>query len=205
MRTGILGGTFDPIHIGHLHIGETALLQVGLDRVLFMPAGEPWQKSGRPLSESAHRLEMTRLAVEAFEGFEADDREIKRAGPTYTHDTLGTFPEDEDLFLILGADAANGIPSWHRWEDVVGRARILVFPRPDVDLQVNEISSSFLLLHGPPLDISATAIREAAANGGAYRFLVPEPVHTYIEANRLYAKAERDDMVGRAHEQEDSS
>ncbi|MGC2241374.1 MAG: nicotinate-nucleotide adenylyltransferase [Acidimicrobiia bacterium] len=205
MRTGILGGTFDPIHIGHLHIGETALLQVGLDRVLFMPAGEPWQKSGRPMSAAAHRLEMTRLAVEALEGFEVDDREIERAGPTYTYDTLASFPEEEDLFLILGADAANGIPTWHRWEDVMERARILVFPRPDVDLNANQLSSLFLLLQAPPLDISATAIRESAADGGAYRFLVPEPVHAYIEANRLYAKGVRGDMVGRAHEQEDSS
>ncbi|MGA7282794.1 MAG: nicotinate-nucleotide adenylyltransferase, partial [Acidimicrobiia bacterium] len=158
MRTGILGGTFDPIHIGHLHIGETALLQVGLDRVLFMPAGEPWQKSGRPMSAAGHRLEMTRLAVEALEGFEVDDREIERAGPTYTYDTLASFPAEEELFLILGADAANGIPTWHRWADVMERARILVFPRPGVDLNANELSSLFLLLQAPPLDISATAI-----------------------------------------------
>jgi nicotinate-nucleotide adenylyltransferase len=189
VRTGILGGTFDPIHIGHLHIGQTALLQADLDRVLFMPAGKPWQKAGRPLSDASHRLEMTRLAVASVDGFEADDREIIREGPTYTVDTLMSFPDEEELFLVLGADAANGIGSWHRCEEVVERAGILVFPRPGVDLTTNDVSSDFLLLEGPPVDISATAIRDAAASHGAYRFLVPGPVYDYIETNRLYAKA----------------
>jgi nicotinate-nucleotide adenylyltransferase len=204
VRTGILGGTFDPIHIAHLHIGEVAMLQAGLDRVLFMPAGEPWQKAGRPISSAADRLEMTRLAVEGIRGFEADDRELVRRGPTYTADTLGTFPSEEELFLILGADAANGIETWHRWEEVVERVTVLVVGRPGVLLEVNDRSASFRLLDTNLVEISASAIRLAAASGGAYRFLVPNAVHDYIEDRSLYAQDATDDMVGASIDQEDS-
>ncbi|MFP4074573.1 MAG: nicotinate-nicotinamide nucleotide adenylyltransferase, partial [Actinomycetota bacterium] len=104
MRTGILGGTFDPIHVAHLHTAEVAHHQLELDRVLILPAGDPWQKSGRDVTPGKHRLEMCRLAVEGAEGLEVDLRELDRDGPTYTADTLGTFPRDEELFLILGSD-----------------------------------------------------------------------------------------------------
>jgi nicotinate-nucleotide adenylyltransferase len=204
VRTGILGGTFDPIHIAHLHIGEVAMRRAGLDRVLFMPAGEPWQKAGRPISSAADRLEMTRLAVEGIPGFEADDRELVRLGPTYTVDTLGTFPPHEELFLILGADAANGIDTWHRWEEVVERATVLVVGRPGVRLEVNDRAASFRLLDTNLVEISASAIRSAAASGGAYRFLVPSAVHDYIEERNLYAQGATDDMVGVSIDQEDS-
>ncbi len=133
VRTGILGGTFDPIHIAHLHAGETAQFAAGLDRVLFMPAGDPWQKAERSMTPAADRLAMTELAIEGIEGFEVDDRELHRDGPTYTIDTLLTFPAEEELFLILGADAAVGLPSWHRWEDVIERAGVLVVPRPGTE------------------------------------------------------------------------
>src|SRR3970040_1404301 len=95
VRTGILGGTFDPIHIAHLHAGETALFGAGLDRVVFMPAGDPWQKEDRALTSAAQRLEMTRLAIEGVDRFEVDERETRRDGPTYTIDTLHSFPPVE--------------------------------------------------------------------------------------------------------------
>ena len=109
MRTGILGGTFDPIHIAHLHAGETALYQARLDRVLFMPAGEPWQKADRRISGAEHRVEMIRLAIEGVDRVrDWTIGKFEREGPTYTIDTLLSFPDDEDLSLILGADAALG-------------------------------------------------------------------------------------------------
>jgi nicotinate-nucleotide adenylyltransferase len=94
-----LGGTFDPIHIAHLHAGEVSLNQANLDRVLFIPAGAPWQKSDRIVTGAAHRLAMVELAISGFDGFKADDQELVRDGPTYTVDTLSTFPADEELFF----------------------------------------------------------------------------------------------------------
>ena len=95
MRRGILGGTFDPPHLAHLVAGEAAWRQLGLEVVTFIPAGAPWQKQGRQVTEAAHRWEMTRLAVAGVDYFEADDREILRRGPTYTVDTLAQFPDDD--------------------------------------------------------------------------------------------------------------
>jgi len=205
VRTGILGGTFDPIHIAHLHAGETALHGAVLDRVLFMPAGEPWQKEGRALSPAAQRLEMTRLAIEGVDGFEIDEREIRRDGPTYTIDTLNSFPREEDLFLILGADAAVGLHTWHRWEEVVDRAGILVVPRPGtVPAGVSESVPAAMFLDMAALDVSATTIRAMAAAGRPYRFLVPARVHAYIETNGLYTQPESGDRVVDANEQEES-
>ena len=205
MRTGILGGTFDPIHLAHLHAGETALSQGRLDRLLFMPAGDPWQKVDQVLTPAQQRLEMVRQAVEGVEGFQVDEREIQRGGPTYTIDTLLTFPPDEELFLIVGADAAVGVPSWHRWREVVDRAGFLVIPRLGTDIgRVRETLPSAVVLDMALLEISATAIRAMAAAGEPYRFLVQPRVYEFIEATGLYAQVGRDDRVGAALEQEES-
>jgi nicotinate-nucleotide adenylyltransferase len=205
VRTGILGGTFDPIHIAHLHAGETALHEAALDRVLFMPAGDPWQKEGRELTPAAQRLEMTRLAIEGVEGFELDEREIRRDGPTYTVDTLNSFPPQEELFLILGADAAVGLPTWHRWEEVVDRAGILVVPRLGTDpAGVSDSVPAAKILDMASLDVSATMIRAMAAAGRPYRFLVPARVHDYIEMSGLYTQPGSGDRVVTANEQEES-
>ena len=189
VRTGILGGTFDPIHIAHLHAGETALFAADLDRVLFMPAGEPWQKGARELTPAAQRLAMTRLAITGTVGFEIDDREIDRDGPTYTIDSLLSFPAEEELFLILGADAALGLPTWHRWEAITERAGLLVVPRPGTDLAaVAETVPTATILDMSALDISSTSIRALAASGRPYRFLVPPEVHRFIEDNGIYTQ-----------------
>ncbi len=203
MRTGILGGSFDPIHIAHLHAGETALAQAGLDRVLFMPAGDPWQKT-RSMTPDDLRLEMVTLAIEGVEGFEVDDRELRRAGPTYTIDTLRSFPDDEDLSLVLGADAAAGLPTWRSWEQVVDRAQILVLPRPGTDpARVLEVWPKAVMLDMAALDVSASVIRRKAAAGEPYRFLVPPAVYTFIQDHHLYAQPPSDDRVGVSIEQED--
>jgi len=206
VRTGILGGTFDPIHMAHLHAGETALYQADLDRVLFVPAGAPWQKGDRPLTGAAHRLEMIRLAITDTEGFEVDDREIERDGPTYTIDTVLSFPEDEELSLILGADAALGLPTWHRWEEVLDRVSLLVVPRPGTDArEVQSVLPQAVFLDMAVLEISGTEIREMAQIGEPFRFLVPLAVHDYIEALGLYAEPGQDDRVGGSSDQEDGS
>ena len=206
MRTGILGGTFDPIHMAHLHAGETALYQAELDRVLFVPAGEPWQKSDRLLTGAAHRLEMIRLAIADTDGFEVDVRELERVGPTYTIDTLLSFPEAEELSLILGADAALGLPTWHRWEEVVDRVSLLVVPRPGTDVrEVQSVLPDAVFLDMAVLEISGTEIREMAQIGEPFRFLVPLAVHDYIESLGLYAQPRGDDMVVDSFDQEDGS
>jgi nicotinate-nucleotide adenylyltransferase len=206
VRTGILGGTFDPIHLAHLHAGETALHAAGLDRVLFMPAGDPWQKTDeRRVSPVTARVEMTRLAIEGVPGFELDLREVEREGPTYTIDTLHSFPVDEDLFLILGFDAAVGLPSWHRWEEVVARAGILVVPRPGYDLsRVESVVPSAVLLEMAALDVSASSIRRMAAQGAPYRFLVTPEVYRFIESQGIYTQSPTGDRVMSAKDQEEA-
>lgn len=196
MRTGILGGTFDPIHIAHLHAGETALHQAELDQVLFIPAGDPWQKLGRRVTATEHRLEMVRLATVGVDGFRADDREATRDGLTYTVDTLATFPEAEELFLILGADAALHVPTWKRYQEVLDRATVLVVPRSGTDsTAVAEILPDSVFLDMAILEVSGSEIRAMAWTGSPFRFLVGDVVHRYIVENNLYAEAGRADMV----------
>ncbi|MDX1469081.1 MAG: nicotinate-nucleotide adenylyltransferase [Acidimicrobiia bacterium] len=206
MRTGILGGTFDPIHIGHLHAGETAFHQAGLDRVLFIPAGRPWQKEGGSVSDPKHRLEMTRLGVDGVTGLEVDDREVLRDGPTYSVDTLLSFPDEEELFLVVGADAAVGIHTWHRAPEVLERAGVLVVPRAGFDSrQVLETIPECLFLDMGILEVSGTEIRSRVRAGEPFRFLVTERVHAYITANDLYRQPSRDDMVEESSPMEESS
>jgi nicotinate-nucleotide adenylyltransferase len=189
VRTGILGGTFDPIHIAHLHAGETAYHQAGLDEVLFIPAGDPWQKLGRRITSIEHRYEMTRLATKGVEGFEADDREVRLEGLTYTIETLATFPEQSDIFLILGADAASRLPSWERFEEVLERVTVLVVPRPGTDSTVvAEMLPDAVFLDMAVLEVSGTEIREMARAERPFRFLVTDRVHSYIHDNNLYTE-----------------
>jgi nicotinate-nucleotide adenylyltransferase len=206
VSTGILGGTFDPIHIAHLHAAETVLSVYELDRVVFMPAGAPWQKTGHGVSDPEHRLAMAQLAVEGVDGFEVDDREALRDGPTYTIDTLESYPDDEDIVLILGADAASRLHTWHRWEDVVDRARIVVVPRAGTDsVAVRAKLPEADFLDVAVVEVSGTDIREMAANGRPFRYLVTEPVHRYIVEHGLYTQAGEGDRVGDATDQEQTS
>lgn len=189
MQRGILGGTFDPPHLAHLVAGEGAYRQLHLDMVTFIPAGLPWQKEGTGVSSAWHRWEMTKLAIEAVEYFEADDREVQRSGPTYTADTLDSFPSDEKLTLILGADAAAGLRSWERHDDILERARVAVMPRPGVDDTdvIAAVGAGIHWLDLPRLEMSGTELRHRAGKNMSLRFLVPETVWRYIVENDLYA------------------
>ncbi|MPZ51713.1 MAG: nicotinate (nicotinamide) nucleotide adenylyltransferase [Acidimicrobiia bacterium] len=188
VRIGILGGTFDPLHIAHLHAGEVAYRQLDLDEVRFMPAGAPWQKAGRQVSDAAARLEMARLATEEVDYFTVDDREVHRDGWTYTADTLASFPAQDELFLILGADAAAGVPSWNRTEDVVERATIAVAPRTNsARSEVDAVLTGHVWLEMSRLDVSGTELRAWIASGRSPRFLVTDPVWWYLRENDLYS------------------
>jgi nicotinate-nucleotide adenylyltransferase len=193
VRTGILGGTFDPIHIAHLHAAECAIAQLGLDRVMVIPAGDPWQKASRAITPARHRLEMCRLGVGEAPAMVVDDREVVRSGPTYTIDTLDSFPDDEELFLIVGSDAAAALDTWHRWKEVADRSTIAIVPRPGA---TNPLFPEAAHIEMGILDISSTDIRERARTGRPYRFLVPRTVHDYIEDHDLYTDTPHDDMVG---------
>ena len=189
VRRGILGGTFDPPHLAHLVAGEAAYRQLGLDVVTFVPAGAPWQKADRQVTAAEDRWAMTRLAVEGVEYFEADDREVHRSGWTYTIDTIDSFDSTDELCLILGADAALGLPTWHRAGEVLERTHVAVAPRPGSDRAavaavLDATSTSWLA--GPEMLVSGTVLRAMASAGSSLRFLVPEPVWRYIEEHRLY-------------------
>ena len=149
---------------------------------------------------------MTRLATSSVEGFDVDERELRREGPTYTVDTLASFPEDEELFLILGADAALGLPTWHRFGEVLERAAVLVVPRPGVDsTAVVDVLPSASFLDMAVLEVSGTEIREMARNGQPFRFLVTSEVHAYINTNGLYAESAERDRVRDSRDVEESS
>jgi nicotinate-nucleotide adenylyltransferase len=188
VRRGILGGTFDPLHVVHLMAGEAARHMLDLDVITFITAGDPYQKHGDPLSDKGDRWTMTELGIEGIEYFEADDREVQRAGPSYMIDTLATFDDNEEIFLILGADAAAGLPSWHRWEDVVDRTTVAVISRPGVaEEEVAATGAPYIWLDTPGIPISSTMLRARAEAGRSIRFFVPDPVWRYVEESGLYA------------------
>jgi nicotinate-nucleotide adenylyltransferase len=150
-------------------------------------------------------MTMTRIAIEGVPGFEADSREIDRAGPTYTIDTVESFPEDEELFLILGADAAMGIPTWHRANELVERVTLLIVPRAGTDsTNVARLLPRSVFLDMAVLEVSGTEIRLLAGSGHPFRFLLTSAVHGYIKKQGLYTETRRDDMVGGHMETEQS-
>ena len=186
---GILGGTFDPPHIAHLAVAQAAYDQLGLDEIVFMPTGDPWQKSGYVVTPAIHRLAMTRLAASAAPYFVADDREVRRSGPTYSIDTVEEL--GEDCVLLVGADALKGVWSWNRADELIDLVSFAVVDRPGVAREdVDEgVLRKCTWIEMPRIDISSTEIRLHVATGHTARFLVPEAVSAYIETNGLYTMA----------------
>ena len=202
MRVGVFGGTFDPIHLGHLIIAEESRQQLGLDEVIFIPTGEPWMKAGKPLSPSHHRLNMVRLAIASNPFFRACSMEIDRPGPTYTADTLeGMCQGDsgtDEIYLILGIDSLGQFQSWKEPGRVLELCRLLVAPRPgcqDADLATLDSLHSgarerVVMLQGPIVDISGTNVRSRVVQGHSVRYLVPEEVESYMYRYGLYRNSE---------------
>ncbi len=192
VRRGILGGTFDPPHLAHLVAAETAYRQLGLDVVTLIPAGSPWQKAGRRVSDPHHRLAMTELGVDGIDYLEVDAREVRRAGSTYTIDTIESFGGD-DLVLIVGADAAAGVRTWHRAADLLTGVAFAIMPRPgvsvdEVDTAIGPVDITWL--RTPELAIASTELRARVAGGDSIRFLVTDGVWRYVDAHRLYRGAD---------------
>ena len=187
MLIGLLGGTFDPPHIAHMAVAEAAFRQLRLDAIWLVPAGSPWQKEGSVITPAEHRWAMTVAAVEGIPYMKGDDREVVRPGPTYTFDTVSSLA-DHDVTLILGADAASRIDSWHRSTELQEMVSIAVAPRPGVDPDTVEEAAIARVkwLDVPQLDISGTDLRRRAGAGRSLRFLVPDGVWRYIETSGLY-------------------
>ncbi|WP_263226735.1 nicotinate-nucleotide adenylyltransferase [Pseudomonas alabamensis] len=207
-RVGILGGTFDPVHIGHLRGALEVAEFMGLDELRLLPNARPPHRD-TPQVTANDRLAMVRQAVEGAERLSVDARELSRDKPSYTIDTLESIraelaPNDA-LFLLLGWDAFCGLPGWHRWEELLQHCHILVLQRPDADVEPPDALRNLLAarsqndptaLPGPaghisfvwqtPLAVSATQIRQLLASGKSVRFLVPDAVLAYIEAHDLY-------------------
>ena len=187
---GILGGTFDPPHLGHIAAAKAVFDSLALERVLLMVANEPWQKVGRrPLSAPEDRLAMTMAAVTAFDGLETSDLEIRRGGPTYTIDSLEELRSanpDTDLFLILGADAAAGLDSWHRSSELPGLATLVIVERDGETRAAVPDGWSIERVTMPRVDISSTELRALAAKGESLTPFLPAPVIEEIESRGLY-------------------
>ena len=200
-RVGLLGGTFDPVHIGHLAAAEEARERLGLERVLFVPAGDPWQKSDRAVSDGRHRRAMLELALAGAPGFGVSTIELDRAGPTYSADTVEALAAaeravggDPDLWFILSVEAARGLPTWHQPWRLLAACRLAVVPRPGSELLtaawfdgiVAGAAERVVVLDRPRIGVSGTEIRARVRAGRSIRYLVPEAVRKYIEAEGLY-------------------
>ncbi len=191
-RIGILGGTFDPPHIGHLALGAAACGEAQLDSVAFVVANDPWMKSNeRDITDAEHRWEMTTRAVEGVAGFDAVDCELVRGGPSYTFDTVLWFQEryqSADLVLIAGADAAKSLDRWHRAEELCGKVELALARRPgaDADAEGFRLPWRLTTVDLPLLDLSSSQLRDRIHRGKSVKFLVPDAVIAYFEANELY-------------------
>jgi nicotinate-nucleotide adenylyltransferase len=198
-RLGVMGGTFDPVHVGHLVTAEEALWQFGLDQVVFVPTGQPWMKADREVSPAEHRYLMTVIATSGNPRFAVSRLEVDRQGPTYTADTLQQLRREAEnkveLFFITGADAMLEILQWKEHEEVLSLAHFIAATRPGYDLARFERAapSSYpdvSIMHIPALSISSTDIRRRVAEGEPIRYLVTEGVDTYIRKTGLYRKHE---------------
>lgn len=186
-HVGLLGGTFDPPHLGHLVAAEAVRDVLGLDEVRFLVAGQPWMKDGPTHAE--HRVAMVAAAVADDPHFTVDDREARRDGPTYTIDTLEHLRADEPgttWTFVLGTDAAATLPAWHRADEVIALADWAVVSRPGSDWPAHDLAAHLTRVDIPLVDISSTDLRARVRAGRSIRYLVPDPVASYVAVHRLY-------------------
>ncbi|MEZ4589179.1 MAG: nicotinate-nucleotide adenylyltransferase [Gemmatimonadales bacterium] len=186
MDVGILGGSFDPIHHGHLIAARSVAETLGLDAVWFIPAGQQPFKTGQHGATPSHRLAMTELAAAGESCFRVDPIEVERAGPSYTVDTVTALAErhpETRFHLLLGADAAQLFPTWRDPDGVRARARLVVFERTGDPIPPRVADQTVRV---PRIDISSTEIRERVRRGQTIRYLVPEAVSRYVDAHDLY-------------------
>lgn len=205
-RVGIMGGTFDPIHIGHLILAECAYEQFGLDTVLFLPSGNPPHKRERRDGASdKQRLEMVALAIRDNPHFTLDTEEMRRSGYTYTYETLRLMKEEHpetDYYFIIGADSLMSFDTWKHPEVISRNCILLAAVRDQLETEtmqakIEELRRScgakIRLLHSPNLEISSTELRSRCRQGRSLRYFVPGAVLDYMEANRVYSEQRKAD------------
>jgi nicotinate-nucleotide adenylyltransferase len=204
MKVGILGGTFDPIHIGHLVVAEEARVKLGFDEVLFVPAGQPWLKPDREITPAAHRVEMVRRAVAGNPQFRLSTLEIERRGPSYTVDTLAKLQKqlgrEANLFFLLGRDTLAEFPQWKEPKKIAELCRFVVAPRlvlseaegsgsrdlSRLQAEIPGLLDKVIQLDMPVIGVSSSDIRRRVAQGLSIRYLVPDRVAEYITEHGLY-------------------
>lgn len=196
MRLGVLGGTFDPPHMGHLILAEQAREQLDLDRVLWVPAADPPHKQGRRISAVEHRVEMVTYAIAGNPSFQLSTVDISRAGPHYTLDMLRLLREQyhpAEFFFLIGEDSLRDIVTWHEPQQIVQEARLGVMARPGVVTDLAEIEgavpglqAAVTRVDAPLIEISGSDIRARVAAGRSIRYMLPFPVYHHIHQNRLY-------------------
>jgi nicotinate-nucleotide adenylyltransferase len=205
-RIGLLGGSFDPVHVAHLALGRIALDRLALDRLIWMPVGQAWQKKAGHASAD-DRLAMLQLAIEGEPRFELSDLEIRRAGPSYTIDTVMALQSHTqsqsqsqsqahaktpgtDWFLVIGQDQYAGLPTWHRWKELLPLVTLAVAGRqgrePEAPAQLQAMPHAMVTMPLPAMAISSTAVRARVRAGETIADLVPAQVASYIELNGLY-------------------
>lgn len=196
MRIGVLGGTFDPPHLGHLVLAEQAREQLGLERVLWVPSGDPWRKVGAAVTPGDYRLAMAQLAIEGQPAFEASQLEVDRPGPSFSVDTLRELQKqhpEAGLVFIVGQDALEDLANWREPRALLELATLAVAKRGEQEPALDAleralagVSERVVWLEMPRIDISATDVRRRVAGGRSIRYLVPAAVEAYITEHGLY-------------------
>ena len=196
MNIGVLGGTFDPVHIGHLIVAEEARVKLGLAEVLFVPAGRPWLKQDRDITPAVHRVEMVRRGIADNPNFKLSTVEVDRPGPSYTVDTLTSLQNQlssqGSLFFILGRDTLAELPLWKEPRKVIQLCRLVVPPRlgsrdsRHLEKAIPGLLKRVIQLDMPVIGISSSRIRQRIARGLSVRYLVPPGVEEYITERRIY-------------------
>jgi len=197
MRLGVFGGTFDPVHYGHLVAAEEIRYRLRLDKVLFVPAGLPPHKLDHDITPTRHRLAMLELAIASNPGFALSRVDVDRHGPCYTVDTLALLHEEygpgTELFFLMGMDSLAEILTWKDPERLIRLARIVVVGRPGFQADVNELdkvlpgaAERICIVDTPLMEVSSSDIRRRVREGAPIRYQVPEAVEAYIRAHRLY-------------------
>ena len=195
VRIGLFGGSFDPPHLGHRALADTALQALALDELRWLPAGRPWQKSDRVLAAAEHRAAMVALAITGEPRFVLDERELHREGPSYTVDTAREIAAEQpgaSLFLVIGQDQYARLHTWHAWRELLGLVTLAVAARdgqpPLPGAALMELRHRIEVLPMPRTDVSATLIRDRSATGDVPAALVAPAVAGYIARHHLYRK-----------------
>lgn len=192
-RIGILGGTFDPIHLGHLVLAEQAKERLKLDQVIFIPSASPPHKTNRKLSSAKDRFQMTRLALEENPSFSISDIELKRGGLSYTVDTLRELKKlypNSEIYFLTGSDVLNEIQTWKDPEHIYKLVNVVIAKRPSFDSfdPQNHFAKKSIIVPITGVDISSTQIRKRIEKGQSIKYLVPAKVEEYIRRKKLYQK-----------------